>query len=168
MDSHERMLAGLKEALLAERTGSEFYTLAAANTQDAQGRETFLILAAEEALHEKYLREQYGNLLAGRAPSPMVSSWGAELNADSPIFSPELKHRIATAHLEMAVLATGLALEDATITRYRTLAAETDMPELKHFFDKLTRWEEGHAAALRRQQELLLESYWHEARFAPF
>ena len=168
METRERMLAGLKEALMAERTGNEFYTLAAANTKDAQGRETFLILAAEEALHEELLRKQYGHLLAGRAPSPMVTSWGAEFNADSPIFSPELKHRIAEAHLEMAVLATGLALEDATIARYRTLAAEADVPELKHFFDKLTRWEEGHADALRRQQTLLLESYWHEARFAPF
>lgn len=162
------MLAGLKEALMAERTGNEFYSLAATNTTDPQGRETFLILAAEEALHEKFLRKQYGNLLVGRAPEPLISGHGAEFNADSPIFSPELKHRISEAHLEMAALAVGLALEDATITRYRTLASEADAPELKHFFEKLTRWEQGHADALRRQQTLLLESYWHEARFAPF
>jgi hypothetical protein len=29
-------------------------------------------------------------------------------------------------------------------------------------------WKESHAEALRRQSNLLKESYWREARFAPF
>ena len=68
----------------------------------------------------------------------------------------------------MTVLSVGLQLEHATIARYRGLAAAAEQPELKHFFERLMHWEEGHAAALERQSRLLRESYWNAAGFAPF
>ena len=67
----------------------------------------------------------------------------------------------------MTALSVGLALEHATVARYRTLAAATDQPEVRKFFEELAVWEESHAEALRRQHNLLLESYWQAAHFAP-
>ena len=165
----EKILAGLKDAILVEHTGNNFYTVAAKNTEDPKGKEVFLMLAAEEALHKDYLAQQYEVVRGGRTPEPIIPVHaGAELKGDSPIFSEKLLSRIADAHWEMTALSVGLQLEHGTIARYRELAAEARFPELKHFFEKLARWEEGHAAALDRQSKLLREAYWNAAGFAPF
>jgi rubrerythrin len=167
-DARSRLLTPLRDAIIAERAGNAFYEAASRNTPDPKGRETFLLLAAEEALHEKYLREQYALVSAGAVPSPLIDSSGAIFDARSPIFTPELKERIGTAHWEMTALSVGMQLEENSIRLYRRLSQESEAPEFQHFFEKLARWEEGHATALRRQYHLLLESYWQEARFAPF
>lgn len=163
----DQLLAALKEAIVAERAGASFYETAARNTDDDQGREALLMLAGEEALHEKYLREQYAIIAADRAPEPLVNSSGAVFDIRHPIFSPELRHRIGAAHQEMSVLSIGMQLEQSSAVQYRRLAKEAGAPELAHFFEKLAQWEEGHGTALRAQYQLLLESYWQEAHFAP-
>jgi bacterioferritin (cytochrome b1) len=163
------LLAAVRQAMLNERAGADFYMMAARATVDPKGRETFLILAAEEALHLRYLKEQYNLIAAGKNPEPLISaSHGAELGEPSPIFSEHLRDRISDAHIEMSALAVGLKLEHESIALYRSLAASTEMPEARHFFEKLVAWEQNHASALARQQAQLLESYWQAAGFAPF
>ncbi|MFO7676465.1 MAG: ferritin family protein [bacterium] len=162
------IIAGIREAMLAEQAGNQFYSAAAGRTTDPRGSEVFLMLAVEEARHLDFLREQYRLLAAGRPPEPLISDTGAELGGPSPIFSDELRSRIGEAHWEMTALSVGLQLEEASIARYRDLAARAASPELRQFFERLVRWEEGHAAALERQSRLLRDDYWNAAGFAPF
>ena len=164
----DQLLAGLKEAILTEQTGVQFYTVASANTTDARGREVFQQLARDEAEHQQWLRRQYGHLVAGTPWEEMKPVPHADLSGPSPIFSEGLRSRIGEAHWEMTALSVGLALEEATAIRYRQLAQAADQPEVRRFFDELAKWEESHAVALSRQSNLLKESYWQEARFAPF
>jgi rubrerythrin len=166
--TRDQLIAGLKEAILTEQTGVQFYTVAALNTTDVQGREVFQQLARDEAEHQQWLRRQYGHLVAGTPWEEMKPVPHADLSGPSPIFSDGLRARIGEAHWEMTALSVGLALEEATVTRYRRLAQATDQPEVRRFFDELAKWEESHAEALNRQSSLLKESYWDEARFAPF
>lgn len=163
------LIEGIRLAMLNERAGADFYTMAARVTTDPQGREVFLVLAAEEALHLRFLKEQYALVAAGKLPAPLISAThGAELGTESPIYSAELLDRLGEAHFEMSALAVGLKLEHEAIAHYRALAAASNAPEARHFFEKLVAWEQGHASALSRQQARLLESYWQAAGFAPF
>ncbi len=164
----DQLLAGLKEAILTEQTGIQFYTVAAGNTTDAQGREVFQQLARDESEHQQWLRRQYDHLVVGTPWEEMKPVPHAELSGPSPIFSDGLRSRIGEAHWEMTALSVGLALEEATIIRYRKLAQAADQQEVRRFFEELTKWEESHAEALSRQSDLLKESYWREARFDPF
>jgi bacterioferritin (cytochrome b1) len=164
----DQLLAGLKEAILTEQTGVQFYTVAASNTTDVQGREVFQQLARDEAEHQQWLRRQYGHIVEGTPWEEMRPVFHADLSGPSPIFSDGLRSRIGEAHWEMTALAVGLALEEATVTRYRNLARAAEQPDVRRFFEELARWEESHAEALSRQSNLLKESYWHEAHFAPF
>jgi rubrerythrin len=164
----DQLLAGLKEAILTEQTGVQFYTVAAANITDAQGQEVFRQLAKDEAEHQQWLRRQYGHLVEDTPWETWNPVHHADLSGTSPIFSDGLRSRIGEAHWEMTALSVGLALEEATVIRYRTLAQAADQPDVRHFFDELAKWEESHAVALSRQSNLLKESYWREARFAPF
>jgi len=166
--ARDQLLAGLKEAILTEQTGIQFYTVAAGNTTDPKGREVFRQLAGEEAEHLQWLRRQYGHLVEGTPWEAWTPAPHADLSGPSPIFSDGLLSRIGEAHWEMTALAVGLALEEATVIRYRKLAQAADEPAAKRFLEELAKWEESHAAALSRQSSLLKESYWREARFAPF
>ncbi len=167
-DSESPIVAGLKEAIMTEQTGVEFYSVASRNTSDLRGREVFEQLAREEAEHQHWLRREYQLLLENRPFEPLAARRFADLSGSSPIFSDELKSRIGQAHWEMTALSVGLALEHATISRYQGLARLATEPRARRFFEELAAWEETHAAALRRQHDLLVQSYWHEARFAPF
>jgi rubrerythrin len=164
----ERILAGLKEAMLAEQYGIEFYTVASRNTTDEKGKEVFLMLAAEEGRHLDYLKLLYKDVATEGFARFYDIDTGAALGGDSPIFSDELKHRLADAHWEMTALSVGLQLELSSIDRYRTMARQSEQPELRRFLESLARWEEGHARALERQSRTLREDYWNEAGFAPF
>jgi rubrerythrin len=164
----DQLLAGLKEAILTEQTGVQFYTVAAANTTDVKGRGVFQQLARDEAEHQQWLRRQYGHLVEGTPWEEIRPVLHADLSGPSPIFSDDLRSRIGEAHWEMTALSVGLALEEATVIRYRRLAQAADQPEMRQFFDALAIWEESHAEALSRQSNLLKVSYWDEARFAPF
>ena len=169
MKNNEQILAGLKDAILTEHTGNQFYETAAEKTTDKQGQEVFRMLAAEEALHQQWLKQQYAFISAGKHPEPLVDTTaGAVFDDESPVFSRELKDRIGEAHWEMTALSVGLQLELATIERYRGLASEAGVPELEHFFLRLMHWEEGHARALERQSKLLRDAYWAASGFAPF
>lgn len=164
----EQLIAGLREAILTEQTGIQFYTVAARNTQDLKGREVFEQLARDEDEHQQWLRRQFGHLMEGRPFEEFRGKHHASLSGPSPIFSDELKSRIGEAHWEMTALSVGLALEHATVTRYRSLAQAADEPGVRRFFEELAAWEETHAEALRKQHNLLIESYWQSAHFAPF
>jgi rubrerythrin len=166
--SRDQLLAGLKEAILTEQTGVQFYTVAAANTTDVKGREVFQQLARDEAEHLQWLRRQYGHIVEGTPWEEIKPAFHMDLPGPSPIFSDDLRSRIGEAHWEMTALSVGLALEEATVIRYRRLAQAVDQPEARQFFDALAKWEESHAEALSRQSNLLKESYWDEAGFAPF
>ncbi len=166
--NREQILAGLKEAMITERTGIEFYTLAAERTVDSRGREAFLQLAEEERKHLEYLRQQMGYLTRNEPISQLDVQISLDESQASPIFSPDLRERIKTAHWEMTALAIGMALEQASINHYRQLALQAETAELRQFFDSLVRWEQGHAAVLQKQYNYLRESYWFEAGFAPF
>ena len=166
--TRDQLLAGLKEAILTEQTGVQFYTVAAANTTDDKGREVFRQLARDEAEHQLWLGRQYGHLVNSTPWETFKPAPHADLSGPSPIFSEGLRSRIGEAHWEMTALSVGLALEEATVIRYRKLAQAADQPEVRRFFEELAKWEESHAEALSRQSNLLKEAYWREARFAPF
>ena len=153
---------------MTEQTGMEFYSVASRQTKDTRGREVFDQLAREEAEHQHWLKLQYQHLLDNTPFENFRGTRHADLSGPSPIFSAELQSRIGAAHWEMTALSVGLALEHATVARYRSLAGVATAPGIKRFFDELAAWEETHAAALKRQHDLLLESYWQQAQFAPF
>ena len=162
------MLEGLKQAIAAEGDGHHFYLMAAASTQDPQGKETFQRLAAEELDHIRFLRGQHRALLeTGRPDASLRLGPRADLS-NAQIFSPALRGRIAEAHFEMTALSVGAQLELAAVTFYRRQAADATDPAVRAFYEELAEWEQGHYQALLRQQDELKEDYWAAGGFSPF
>ncbi len=165
----ENILKGLKDALQTEMNGVEFYRLAAAQTQDAKGREVFQLLADDEARHYRELRRQYENLLQhGQWQPEFDFGRPAPLAGSSPIFSEDLKQRVKDRHFEMSALSIGALLETNSIDYYRRLKEQAPSAEIKKFYAALQQWEEKHLAAIVRQLDYLKEEFWQEAHWAPY
>ncbi|MGC4118313.1 MAG: ferritin family protein [Myxococcales bacterium] len=163
------LVNAIRTALQAERTGYEFYKMAAANTKDPEGQKTFEELAAEEQSHFDFLRKHYLSLMeTGELSKDARLSKAKDLGDDHPIFSADLKSRIKGAHFEMSALAIAAQLELNGINHYREQAARAASPEARKLFQQLVDWETGHYEAFIRQQQQLQEAYWGEAGFAPF
>jgi rubrerythrin len=163
------ILQGLKDAMMAERTGIEFYTMASRTTQDSKGREVFQLLAQEEQQHFDYLQKTYGQLLNGEAMDsklPLASE--STLLGKGHIFSDSLRNRLQEAHFEMSALSVGLQLEQNAIKHYQSLADVAGDPKVKEFFLQLVQWETNHARAFINEMNSLKEDYWSQANFAPF
>jgi len=163
------LVAALRAAMQAERTGYEFYKMAAASTQDPEGKKTFEMLAAEEQQHFEFLRKHHQSLVeTGALAKDATLGEAHALAAEHPIFSAALKARLQGAHFEMSALAIAAQLELNGINHYREQAARASTPEAKKLFQDLVAWESGHYEAFVRQQQELQEEYWNQAGFSPF
>jgi len=165
----QRIADGLRKAMQAEHEGHHFYRMAAETTPDPQGREVFGQLAGEEKEHYLFLERQLEAVTeTGRLdPEARLGEPGA-LAVTHPIFTEEIRARIATAHYEMTALTIGIQLEASAVEFYSKEARDAALPEVKAFYEKLAAWERGHLTALQRQTDELKEDYWHAAHFAPF
>ncbi|MCX7835437.1 MAG: ferritin family protein [bacterium] len=164
----QKLLEGLKEAMIAERTGIEFFTVAASRTSDPKGKEVFQNLAQEEAEHLAWLKKQYAHLLNDEPLEKVPPIPVTDMEGDHPIFSKELRTRLKDAHFEMTALSVGQQLEQAAIDRYRRLAEEAGPGELRDFYLQLLEWEMSHAGAFSRAAQELREEYWAQNNFSPF
>jgi rubrerythrin len=168
-EATKEMAEGLRQAMLAERTGYEFYTLAAKTTQDAEGKATFEQLASEEQEHFEFLSTHYKSLVSkGTLAQGVTLSDRKHTNADSAIFSKSLRDRIKGAHFEMSALAIAVQLELNGIKHYSEQAKKAKLPEARKFYEDLVAWESSHYEALLKQQQMLQEDYWRENGFDPF
>ena len=165
----KEILEGLKIAIQGERTGHEFYKMAAKNTKDPSGKKVFEQLAEEEAEHFRFLTAQYKSFLdAGRLNKDVKLTRPHALGRDNPIFSKDFKKRLKQSHFEMSALAVAVQLELNGINHYRAEAQKATDPDLKRFYEELVAWETGHYDAFVKEQQQLQEEYWSEAGFAPF
>jgi len=166
------ILVGLRHAMQSERTGYEFYKLAASRTEDPVGRLTFERLANEEEEHFNFLAAHYRALqTTGQLAEGITWSDSEPMDATSPIFGQDLRGRLQGAHFEMSALAIGVQLELNAITHYRKEMEKAEAAgnePLRAFFDHIVTWETGHYRALLAEQDALQQAYWQEAGFEPF
>ena len=168
-DKNHELVEGIRTAMMAERTGREFYRMAAEHTQDAAGKQAFKQLAEEEQLHFDYLAKHYKSLSEkGELAKGVTLGRAHELANENTIFSADFKSRLKGAHFEMSALAIAVQLELNGINHYKAQAAKAKTPEARKLFEELVDWEKGHYDAFVREQEQLQEAYWNEAGFSPF
>jgi len=167
--SNKEMLDALKHAMQAEANGHQFYKLAASNTADEQGKRVFEMLAEEELDHLRYLKSHYDSIASTGKTNPDVKLKEQDGSAIThPLFSPDLKNRIADAHFEMSALGIGIQLELSAINFYKAQADLAEDEDVKKLFADLAEWEVGHYQMFLKQQEELKDMYWDSGGFSPF
>jgi rubrerythrin len=162
------LLNSLQQAMLSERDGYKFYSMAAEQSGDSGAAETFSHLAEEEMAHFNVLQKEYQSLLDTGTWNP-DTAWGVPWRPEGSgrIFSDEFARRIQGRHLEMAALSIGILLEKQAFEFYARQSETSDDANVRAFFHKLASWEEGHYRMLLQEDEALKEEYWSENRFEP-
>lgn len=167
--SRERILSGLRQAMITEADGHAFYSMAAKSVQDAKGRAVLERLAADERLHLETLKKQHEALVkTGALDAAVALPAPADLAGPQAIFSADIKGRLAHAGLEMSTLSIGIQLELNSLKYYGGLADAEPAGPARDFFRSLADWEKGHYESLLAQYDDLKEAYWEAAGFSPF
>ncbi len=168
-EEQQRIAEGLLAAAKAEAEGHHFYRMAAQTTANEQGQRVFEQLAQEELDHLHFLQAQHEAVVkTGQLDREVKLGQPHTFEGASPIFSPDIRERIADAHFEMTALSVGIQLELTAERHYRAQADAVVDAAVKQVYRDLADWEAGHYQALLKQQEALKEDYWAASGFAPF
>lgn len=163
MDNKE--LNVIKQAILNEVEGYEFYKMAANQAGTSESKEAFLELGNEELKHVEYLRALFNKIkdnkeddlklaLEAKPPSPDIYNW----------------KKIGKKHtsLAMSVFSIGIQMEKASIEFYEEAKKNTNYEEAKKLYEILIKWEKVHLDQFTEQYNIHKENWWADQGFAPF
>ena len=162
---NESEMKTIKQAIISEVEGHEFYKMAAQNAPTAEVRAAFLELASEELQHIEWLKELFSAI---KNEAIDTFNMANVVEAHSPnIFNWENVDR-KTAQLAISVYGIGIQMESHAVEFYKKASNEASVPEVKELFRKLTAWEQVHMSEFSSQYEKLKEEWWNDQEFAPF
>lgn len=162
---------GLKQALLNEIDGMEFYRMAAADAARDGVRQMFRFLMEEEKRHREEILRVLKAFSQGK-PLRIARSAASKQGIGkfrSPLYTADLVKAGRKAEGEVAALSIGMTLERRAIAQFTALGKKAaGDPATQKVFADLAEWEREHLEVLSRQYGQLREMYWEEARFWPF
>jgi rubrerythrin len=158
-------LAIIKQAMLNEIEGYEFYKMASANADLSEVKETLLMLASEEKKHVEWLEELFHKIKDDKLDSLNL----AELeNPPSPgIFKWE---KVDRSHIGVAVssFGIGMQMEKASVEYYEQAMEKTEIKEAKELYRILASWEKNHLEMFSKEYDVLAQDWWDDQAFQPF
>jgi len=165
------IVKGLKQALLNEVDGVEFYRMAAKSARHDAVRQMFRFLMEEEERHREAILNQMQRMAEGK-PFRLergAASKKAIAKYRSPLITEDLVKVSRQVEGEVAALSIGMTLEKRAIAQFSALLRKVaGDPRTEKVFSDLVAWEQDHLDVLTRQYDQLREMYWEEARFWPF
>ena len=162
---NEKELDIIKQAIINENEGYQFYKMAASQSDSEGEEDSFMKLANEELEHIKYLKELYEKI---KGDSDKELSIFDITPPDSPnIFSWENVSR-EKGDMALSVFSIGIKMEKESVDFYKEAAEKTENDEAKELYEILIDWEYQHLRDFEGQYDMLKEDWWNEQGFAPF
>lgn len=162
---HQKELELIKQAILNEIEGYEFYKLAAHQTESEETKEAFLVLGGEEMKHVEWLKDLYMAMKENKTedfdlaniqdpPSPHIFKWE---NVDRK-----------NANLAVSVFSIGMQMEEAAVKFYTSAMNETGNDVARQVYKKLIDWERQHFIQFSDEYAVLKKDWWTTQNYAPF
>lgn len=166
-NKYSEEVKALRQAMLNEVEGAEFYRLSAEKFGNSSTKDIFLQLAEEEDKHYEYLKslsEKLMNVdedlgfdpksLEEEIPSPEIFNWEKE--------DPSL--------LSIAVSVFGIAMnmEKDSVAFYEKAKESAKSEEAKKLFEILIKWEGVHLEQFTNQYNIYQQEWWYQQNFEPF
>lgn len=154
----------IKQAIISEIEGYEFYKLAAKQATTPFVRESYLSLAEEEKKHVVWLQDLLRQMddkdhrmdleQVDAPPSPGLFKW-EKLDRENP-------------QTTIGVFGIALQLEKASYEFYAKAAEASEDAVAIKLFRILEAWEKAHYDMFDKEYKQLHEAWWAEQSFAPF
>jgi rubrerythrin len=160
------VLKAIETAIQIEKDGLAFYSEAARQTDDPNGKKMFRSLARDEAAHLKLFEDARQALLErGNWLSPEEVAAISLGEFDRPPVFPK-GGEIRTAEIperELDALQRGLQAEKDSIAFYSQQRDKTDDPDGKAMYAYLVEQEEGHRTILQGEYDYLTRTgFWFD------
>lgn len=155
----------IKQAILNEIEGYEFYKMASANADLIDVKETLLTLASEEKKHVEWLEELFNKIKDNALDSMKLAD--LENPASPEIFKWE---KLDRKHIGVAVssFGIGMQMEKASVEFYESAMEKTQLKEAKELYRILASWEKNHLEMFSKEYDKLSEDWWSDQGFQPF
>lgn len=164
----EKEVNVLRQAMLNEVEGMEFYRLSAEKFGPSATKDALLQLAKEEESHVEYLKDLSERILnktidfdpeklKKEVPSPEIFTWNNVEEADEDMI-----------RLAVTVFSVGMGMEKDSVAFYEKAKEEAETAEVKELFDILIAWEKAHYLAFEKQYRIFEQEWWNQQNFAPF
>jgi rubrerythrin len=160
----KELLGYIKQAIISEIEGYEFYKMAAGQARSPFVKETFLELAEEERKHVEWLQGLFNQMDTGDSrlalesvdapPSPEFFKW-ENLDREDP-------------QTTISVFGIAMQMEKQSYEFYGKIADSMDNEEGKQLFKILEAWEKAHYDMFNKEYKDLQADWWSEQGFAPF
>lgn len=155
----------IRQAIINEIEGYEFYKMAKEHAVEKTVKEAFETLAEEERKHVEWLTELMNHIHAEKTDSFNLSMVD---NPPSPgIFKWDNIDR-KNAGLAVSVFGIGMQMEEASVKFYLHAADESRNEDAKALYRILAAWEQAHYEQFMGEYETLTHEYWSNQGFAPF
>lgn len=155
----------IKQAILNEIEGYEFYKMASKNAELKEVSDVLLMLAGEEKKHVEWLEELFNKIKDDKTddirladlenpPSPQIFKW----------------EKVDRKHIGVAVssFAIGMQMEKASVEYYKEAIEKTQIEEAKKLYKVLVAWEQNHLEIFSKEYDVLAEDWWNDQGFQPF
>jgi len=147
-----------------EREGREFYLNAAERTENERGKQMFLSLADDEAIHLRTLERQLEAIQAGGTCLVLPDVDEADAGWSEPLFPKEpdiLKKVIGADANDVDALIFAIQAENKSFELYQEMANTSEDPAAVAMFKWLAAAEKGHFNQLMLNYEsLMTEGRW--------
>ena len=154
----------IRQAVLNETEGYDFYMMAAAKTSDPEAKGAFEQLALEEQKHIDWLKDLYEKIAKDD-----VAAFDISTLEDPPpprLFNWSNAAR-ETGTLAVSVFGIGIQMEKAAIDFYTKAAEKTTIPQAKTLYETLVKWEYEHMTQFEKNYDSLKEDWWEKQGFSP-
>jgi len=162
---HNDELNVIKQAILNEVEGYEFYNMAAKQAGTEESKEAFLELANEELKHADYLRQLFDKIKNSSEDDFKLSFL---VNPPSPNIFDWKKVDKKYTSLAISVFGIGMQMEKMSIEFYENAKKNSSFEEAKKLYDLLIGWEKVHLQQFTKQYNIYKEDWWNDQEFAPF
>ena len=150
-------IAVVKQAILNELEGYEFYKMAAKHADSEEIKKNFEILAEDEFNHSEWLKKYYSYESKNQFASFALKR--ADEAETMHIFDGiDVSNEYITSLL--SVLKIAVQIEKASVEFYKKAFDEAMEPNLKKLYEKLILFEEGHLMMFEEQYYKLKHEWW--------
>ncbi|BES66168.1 ferritin family protein [Gottschalkiaceae bacterium SANA] len=161
----ERELTLIKQAILNEIEGYEFYKMAAGQTKSIESKNALLALADEEFKHSTYLKELFNKIK--KQGDDFQLAFLSDIPSPGIYRFSDIKDN-ANLSLAVTIFSIGMEMEKASIKFYEKAFEETELPEAKKLYEILIAWEKTHLEQFQTEYTKHRQEWWSEQSFAPF
>lgn len=151
----------IKQAILNEVEGYQFYKLYSEKVTSLEVKKTFLTIAEEELSHIEFLKNLISNSREENLEMAQIEVPAPGIFKFSALTPDELS-------LALAAFSIAMKMEDDSQKFYDNAAKNSQREDETALFNKLRDWEITHRDSFEAKYNELKEEWWAENAFAPF